>query len=182
MTKNPAEDDEAPAWSPNGRQIAFQTGGDIIVLTLKTGVRRNLTDDGSAHYDSDPSWSPDGTRIVFESYTPPAPTASDDFEYDRIYTVNASNGSDRRLLAEASYSYSEGYGSAFNGTTYSPDGKQIAYVVTRTSGFDITSRLVKMNASDGSNKQVVYESYGGNFEGDVYSALFSPDWGVKVQR
>ena len=100
LTKTPNEDEFAPAWSPDGEEIAFRTGGDIFVLELETSQRRNLTEDGTAHHDSDPSWSSDSTRIVFESY----PYANPDFDeivYERIYTMDAFDGSDRSLLAQA---------------------------------------------------------------------------------
>jgi DNA-binding SARP family transcriptional activator/Tol biopolymer transport system component len=61
---------EFPAWSPNGRVIAFDkpaTGGhgqrDIELLTLSTG-RVTPLDESSAD-DSHPSWSPDGSWIAF---------------------------------------------------------------------------------------------------------------------
>jgi Tol biopolymer transport system component len=99
-TRNPREDDLAPAWSPNGEEIAFRTGGDIVVLDLESGQKRNLTDDGAATRDHSPSWSPDGTRIVFESLSYEEYTSN-----ERIYTMDASDGSDKRLVY---YAYKTG--------------------------------------------------------------------------
>jgi TolB protein len=67
--------DEAPAWSPDGRRIAFQksfyeagdreeTLGAIDVWTANADGRRarNVTHDGSA---SSPAWSPGGDLLAF---------------------------------------------------------------------------------------------------------------------
>ena len=61
--------DWAPAWSPNGREVAFywyRSGNrDVWVISLHGGAARQLTDNPAA--DRFPSWSPNGQRIVFVS-------------------------------------------------------------------------------------------------------------------
>jgi Tol biopolymer transport system component len=56
-----------PAWSPDGRSIAFagQTGGftNLYLLDVASGTIRPLTDDAFA--DLQPVWSPDSHRIAF---------------------------------------------------------------------------------------------------------------------
>ncbi len=56
-----------PAWSPDGRFIAFSgaVGGitDLYVYDLDRGTTIRLTNDKYA--DLQPSWSPDGTTLVF---------------------------------------------------------------------------------------------------------------------
>jgi hypothetical protein len=56
-----------PAWSPDGRTIAFtgQVGGftDLYLHTLASGDTRRLTNDAFA--DLQPAWSPDGRELVF---------------------------------------------------------------------------------------------------------------------
>ncbi len=101
LTDTPDRDEFAPAWSPDGGEIAFhnareRAGYDIFVLDLGTGRSRKLTDDGRTSPDYGPSWSPDGTRIVFESYT----RGQGNEAYHGIYTVDASDGSAKRVVYE----------------------------------------------------------------------------------
>ena len=66
----PAED-RAPAWSPDGTQIAFETwseenvDGEVRVVGADgSGVRTVTT---SPTHDEGPAWSPDGSRLAFTS-------------------------------------------------------------------------------------------------------------------
>ena len=63
-----------PAWSPDGRKIAFQSKrrfegagatGEIYVMNADGSGKRNLTRNPAQ--DGRPSWSPDGRRIAFVS-------------------------------------------------------------------------------------------------------------------
>ena len=63
---------EAPAWSPNGTEIAFASGGvkyeQIWIVGVDgTNLRRLTKPNG---LDADPQWSPDGHRIVFRRIDP----------------------------------------------------------------------------------------------------------------
>ncbi len=69
-----------PAWSPDGRSIAFirfdfegevHQGCVIEVVDVATGTRRVVYEGPAATVLDYPRWSPDGTSIVFESTTFP---------------------------------------------------------------------------------------------------------------
>jgi TolB protein len=55
-----------PAWSHDGRQIAFASGQEIYSIAIAGGVPRRLTD--NAGPDDMPAWSPDDQRIAFLSF------------------------------------------------------------------------------------------------------------------
>jgi len=76
--------DTHPAWSPDGRRIAFSRDQDIVVTAFSERALTRLTT------GFDPAWSPDGTRLVFA-------------ELDGLFTINA-DGTNRQRLATGFYS------------------------------------------------------------------------------
>ena len=58
-----------PAWSPDGKRIAFASLRDgrkeIYVLTIETGAVTRLTNSPADVENSQPSWSPLGNQIVY---------------------------------------------------------------------------------------------------------------------
>jgi Tol biopolymer transport system component len=63
VTAGSADDDSQPAFSPDGRQIAFRSqrdGGGIFVMGATGESVRRITDEGF-----NPAWSPDGREIVY---------------------------------------------------------------------------------------------------------------------
>jgi dipeptidyl aminopeptidase/acylaminoacyl peptidase len=89
---DPAVWDSGPAWSPDGRQIAFEStldgDMDVYVINADGTNLRKLTQNDDRH-DEGPAWSPDGRQIVYSS-------GPDDLHED-IYVMNA-DGSDPRQL------------------------------------------------------------------------------------
>lgn len=83
--------DSAPAYSPDGRRIAFESDEDgdmeIYVMDADGGGVLQLTDNGE--HDEGPSWSPDGTRLAF--------TRGPDSVDGDIWTMAADGGDQRRL-------------------------------------------------------------------------------------
>lgn len=93
-----------PAWSPNGREIAFSNGsprGDILIMSAN-GTQTRVVVRG---YASQPTFSPDGKRIAFGR---PRTFA--------IWSVRKDGSHARKLLNNGEY------------PDWSPDGKHIAFV------------------------------------------------------
>ena len=110
LTGNGVEDVD-PAWSPDGRRIAFTSARDgnreIYIMNADGTSPARLTNVPAS--DSRPSWSPDGTRITFA-------TMRDG--NSEIYVMNADGTNPVRLTSN----------DAFDGDpAWSPDGRRIAF-------------------------------------------------------
>jgi Tol biopolymer transport system component len=87
--------DRAPAWSPDGRSIAFtaldEGFGELCVMNADGGNPRapiNSTVNGPAPGSvSDPAWSPDGTTIAFASQDGSCSTGTLAFHHGGSFTV-----------------------------------------------------------------------------------------------
>jgi dipeptidyl aminopeptidase/acylaminoacyl peptidase len=114
---------DAPSWSPDGRQIAFTSfrngNGEIYVMAANGSAQRRLTRNDT--HDDHAKWSPDGTRIAFAS------TRDGNYE---IYVMNADGSAPRRLTNDPQADYAP---------TWSPDGQRIAWRTTRDGNGEIYS-------------------------------------------
>ena len=94
LTPKPVGAYADPAWSPDGRKIAFVSDRDgnseVYVMNANGKGQRNLTRNPA--FDADPAWSPDGRKIAFAS--------NRDGKYG-VYVMNA-DGSGQRRLAQHS--------------------------------------------------------------------------------
>jgi len=111
LTATPGIRETAPAWSPDGRSIAYlsdRTGEyEVYVRPAEGGEERRVTRDGET-WRFPPQWSPDSKRLAFGD------------KAQRLRIVEVANG---RLTEVDRGSYSDL-------TTYrwSPDSRWLAYV------------------------------------------------------
>ncbi|HYX42462.1 MAG TPA: LpqB family beta-propeller domain-containing protein, partial [Pyrinomonadaceae bacterium] len=124
-------DVSAPQWSPDGKLIAFtvtewnrkedRRDTHIYLVAATGGEPVRLTN--GERGETAPQWSPDGTRIAFlanrDAPNPSAPAAP----RNQIWLISARGGEAEKLTDE------EATVTQFR---WSPDGRQIAYIVRDT--------------------------------------------------
>lgn len=107
---------EAPNWSPDGKVLLVNTGGDLYTLRMDNASPKSLNMinvSNMDHCNNDKGYSPDGALIAF--------SASHDAPASQIYTVPAEGGMPKRIVSETpSYFHA-----------FSPDGRWMAFVAQR---------------------------------------------------
>ncbi len=135
LTNHPGRDTQ-PAWSPDGRKIAFtsdrRNGFSLEIYVMNADGEKFVqltTDHPPAVNDESPSWSPDGTKIAFAS------NRGDSYD---IYVMNADGNNLVQLTQGRAKEVSP---------CWSPDGTKIAFT---SSGNVLKSEIYVMDA-DGAN-------------------------------
>jgi TolB protein len=147
----------APAWSPDGRKIAFDAGTLSGITTIEIDGRHRHRIDGVPVNGGDPAWSPDGTHIGFDSNF----RSSDPTDY-QIYTIRL-DGTDLRRLTSVPSSYME----------WSPDGHRIVYNRSRSDGAYLGEFITGASGGPGSRLLPPTNYYAGTLGASVVS--WSPD-------
>jgi Tol biopolymer transport system component/predicted Ser/Thr protein kinase len=91
----------APCFSPDNKRISFdvyssdplRTGSHVFVMDSDGSNRAQLTSGNAEYYVS--SWSPDGKYMTYSARQPGEP-----FDSTRLYLVEASNPSTKRLIGK----------------------------------------------------------------------------------
>jgi Tol biopolymer transport system component len=125
LSRHPAHD-FYPAWSPDGRKIAFLSRRDgrleiYVVNADGTGLRR-LTNSPRGEYG--PTWSPDGRKIAFLRLLR---------QRGELYVMNADGSGERRLVPRNGTRPIW----SFSGAAWSPDGRMLAFSTKRNGSFDV---------------------------------------------
>lgn len=69
LTQSPGAHDRSPAWSPNGRQVAYfsDAGGEykLVIADQLDGQKKTVIDWNDPSFYYDPIWSPDSKKLLF---------------------------------------------------------------------------------------------------------------------
>jgi Tol biopolymer transport system component len=112
----------APAWSPDGRQVAF--GGyrdgrfDIFAADVASDEVTRITDDEL--FDGAPTYSPDGRSIVLTTVVA---------EHGKLFRIDLDNPGERHQLTFGESNETD--------ATYSPDGKRLYFTSDRNTADNI---------------------------------------------
>jgi eukaryotic-like serine/threonine-protein kinase len=117
-----------PAWSPNGKHIAFKyvgkgygkAGGSLYSISISDGRQQKLLDLVNADVSSSIDWSPDGTELAFSDALPGTARLG-------LHLLDLRTGKTRRLTSPPKEFWGDW------DPKFSPDGSTIAF--KRVTGF-----------------------------------------------
>jgi Tol biopolymer transport system component len=122
LTAQSRADDTQPAFSPDGKRIAFRSereGGGIFVMDAAGGGARKVSDTGF-----NPSWTPDGTRILYATEGVALPELR--FSTSQVWSVGVQDGATTLIST----------GDAVQ-PRLSPHGHRIAYWANQSGQRDV---------------------------------------------
>jgi hypothetical protein len=158
VSRDRSRDDESPAWSPDGRRIAFvtcatDTSNCHLAVMDRTGRHRRaiVRNIDAIGYSVQPVWAPNGRAIAFATrFGPTRPSRTDPApQRYAIYTVRP-DGSELKRVASTPYMESLGVS-----LDWSADSRQIAFVDNRgISTVEVSTGRQRLLTSKGSNSGV----------------------------
>ena len=144
-----------PAWSPNGKLIAFTDGKAIYTIPIEGGNPVTLTTSGHENYS--PAWSPDGVWIAYQS------DAGRADGHDEIWMLNPNGGIPRKITTTPDNAWARA-------PTWSPDGKWIIFVSNQDKS--IGADYGELYAVSVDTEKTIQLTHTG---GNVYD--WRPSWG-----
>src|SRR5262249_16513881 len=146
LTNNPA-DDIQPAFSPDGKQIAFissrlsegrihypfsgveMIGGDLWVMPAFGGTPKRIAERANS-----PSWSPDASKILFSSNL---------YGQRKLYSISAGGGAPSEIPIRFSGTISN----VVHSPVYSPSGQWIL--------FESNETIYSLNPTNGDTRVLI---------------------------
>ena len=164
----------APAWSPNGRRIAFTDDVSRSIWTIfladadGTGRRRLPVPAGGAlRIRNDmPDWSPDEQRIAFTRYVEPTRR----FVESDIFVAGV-DGPFLRRVTRSGVAHSP---------TWSPDGRRIAYI--GPTGLSGVSQQLHIVDADGTGDRTLESASRISPNSVAHVAVSTPEWSPDGRR
>lgn len=124
---------EAPNWTPDGKFLIYNSGGQLYSLMLATGERNAIDTGFAVHCNNDHVLSADGKQLAISHHT------IEDGK-SRIYTVPVTGGQPR-LITGLGPSYLHGW---------SPDMSTLVYCAERNGQYDV----YRISATGGEETQL----------------------------
>src|SRR5205807_1934175 len=123
----------APAYSPNGKTIAFAAfkGNvpDIYIYDVASGSITNVTND--KFFDGAPVYSPDGKWLVYSSVVD---------GYAKLFKMSTANPAERYQLTSGAWNDVDAY--------FSPDGKRLFYASDKQTGRNMEQAAALMERAE----------------------------------
>ena len=133
ITPDPLGWQSEPAWSPDGRQIAYVGDGIHVVNADGTGDTLILSGE---NIPGGPKWSPDGSRIAF--------FMRDENSNTDVYAMNPDGSGIVRLTTNLQVDLNP---------SWSPDGTQIVFESWRDGG----NNIYVMNADGSAQTRISFD-------------------------
>ncbi|MDQ6799304.1 MAG: BamA/TamA family outer membrane protein [Acidobacteriota bacterium] len=118
----PQEQELSPAYSPDGKKIAFAgyvgSQDDIFIYDLDSGKTTNITND--KFFDGAPVFSPDGKWLVYSSVVG---------GYAKLFKLNLANPGERFQITNGSWNDIDAW--------FSPDGKRVFFSSDKQTGRNV---------------------------------------------